>query len=403
MTLYRQGSIWYYDFTVRGRRHAGSTGETSKTKAQAVHDRLRVQFRDGANIRQVWEQTKSALLGNTSGVKVEPDELWQYFQAHSMSRATSRRMSQYRHHILQFAEWTMQTHGNLNVGDITPSIATEYITHLRNLQGSNYVKNENLLVLKMLFNSFDKNQGVFENPFSKIKPLPNRPISRCIYSPEDLQLIEKNGSGDVLDICLTALYTGLRRGDVCRLQWSAVSPDCKWIHVDQMGKTKQPVDVPVLPRLREHLLSLKRDGKYVYPHLYELINRNNGMQITQMIKKFFYKIGIIDLDQKIDGYKNKVSVKDIHSFRHTFVYLAACNNVPFPVVQSIVGHASPGMTKIYMDHASQADKERYMASMPDLFSGEAKTPARVPIQNIISMVKSDAPKAVILNALQTWA
>ena len=134
-----------------------------------------------------------------------------------------------------------------------------------------------------------------------------------------------------------------------------------------------------------------------------MINRNNGMQITQMIKKFFYKIGIIDLDQKIDGYKNKVSVKDIHSFRHTFVYLAACNNVPFPVVQSIVGHASPGMTKIYMDHASQADKERYMASMPDLFSGEAKTPARVPIQNIISMVKSDAPKAVILNALQTWA
>ena len=80
----------------------------------------------------------------------------------------------------------------------------------------------------------------------------------------------------------------------------------------------------------------------------------------------------------------------------------ACNNIPLPVVQSIVGHASPAMTKIYMDHASQADKQRFMDAMPDLLSGKQERP-KIPIADIITMIKNDAPKNAILAALKQWA
>ena len=395
MTLYRQGTIWYYDFTVRGRRYAGSTGEVTKTKAQAVHDRLRVQFREGANIRQVWEQTKNALLGRSAGIKVEPDALWRHFTAHAMSQACARRMSQYRHHITEFADWIKATHGDLTVGDITPAIATAYMTKVRNDPGAPASKNERLLALKMLFQSFDEGQGVIENPFANIKRLSAPAVSREIFSQDELQLIGEKAEGSVLDICLTALYTGLRRGDICNLRWSSVSPDFKWIHLDRMRKTGRPVDIPVMPRLQAHLAALPHTSEYVYPLLQQLYAEKPG-EISKMMKEFLREIGILGIGKNVEGYARQLSVKDIHSFRHTFVYLAACNNIPLPIVQSIVGHASPAMTKIYMDHANQADKQRFMASLPDLLSGEQ---VKSPVQDIIDMVENDAPKEEILSAL----
>lgn len=60
------------------------------------------------------------------------------------------------------------------------------------------------------------------------------------------------------------------------------------------------------------------------------------------------------------------------------------------------------MTKIYMDHASQADKQRFMDAMPDLLSGKQERP-KIPIADIITMIKNDAPKNAILAALKQWA
>lgn len=396
MTLYRQGNVWYYDFTVRGARHAGSTGETTKTKAQAVHDRLRLQFREGANIRQVWEQTKTAMVGRNTTIMIETEPLWKHFVAHAMSQACPRRKLLYKHYIEEFVEWCKKNYGSLAVGEVTPSIAIAYITEIRNRPGAPASKNERHLAVKMLFQSFDEGQGVIENPFDKIKRLPNRGVSREIFTQHELQLIGEKAEGYVLDLCLTALYTGLRRGDICHLRWSSVSPDCQWIHLT-MSKTSRPVDIPVMPRLREHLLSLPREGEYVFPTLYDLYE-NHPATLSQSVKHFLNEIGITGTRRNVEGYARQMSMKDVHSFRHTFVYLAACNNIPLPVVQSIVGHASPAMTRIYMDHANQADKQRYMAAMPDLLSG-APAQERVPVQTIIAMVESDAPKNEILNAL----
>lgn len=400
MTLYQQGSVWYYDFTVRGKRHAGSTGETSKARAQAVHDRLRLQFREGANIKQVWEQTRNAMVGRNASIPVEPEPLWKHFEAHSMCQSCSRRKLLYRHYIEEFAEWCKKNYGSISVGEVTSAMATEYITEIRRRPGAPATKNERHLAVKMLFQSFDEGQGVIENPFEKIKRLPKRGVSREIFTQQELQLIGEKAEGYVLDLCLTALYTGLRRGDICQLRWSAIDEDCQWIHLT-MSKTSRPVDIPVMPRLREHLLSLPREGEYVYPTLCDLYE-NHPATLSQSVKHFLDEIGISGTRRDVEGYARRMSSKDIHSFRHTFVYLAACNNIPLPVVQSIVGHASPAMTKIYMDHASQADKQRFMAAMPDLLSGRQERP-RIPIADIIAMVENGAPKDAVIAALEQWA
>lgn len=87
------------------------------------------------------------------------------------------------------------------------------------------------------------------------------------------------------------------------------------------------------------------------------------------------------------------------------MYIAACNNVPLPVVQAVVGHSSPTMTRLYMDHASMRDKERYLELMPSYMDGKSdkKESGNDPcpaIQEIIQMVEGDSPKDEILDALR---
>jgi len=43
-----------------------------------------------------------------------------------------------------------------------------------------------------------------------------------------------------------------------------------------------------------------------------------------------------------------------HDLRHSFITLMAENNVPLPVVQSMVGHMSPRMTRYYTHISNDA-------------------------------------------------
>ena len=61
-----------------------------------------------------------------------------------------------------------------------------------------------------------------------------------------------------------------------------------------------------------------------------------------------------------------MSVKDLHSCRHTFCYYAGLRGIPLAVVQSIVGHMTPEMMKHYTAHATMEDKRKNMLAMSNL-------------------------------------
>ena len=60
-----------------------------------------------------------------------------------------------------------------------------------------------------------------------------------------------------------------------------------------------------------------------------------------------------------------VSVKDLHSCRHTFCYYAGLYGIPLTIVQSIVGHMTPEMAKHYSAHASLSAKREQMRQLPE--------------------------------------
>ena len=95
----------------------------------------------------------------------------------------------------------------------------------------------------------------------------------------------------------------------------------------------------------------------------------NSTGVSYRIKQFLEGLGI-QTTRKPKGRTRAVSVKDLHSCRHTFCYYAGLAGIPLAVVQSIVGHMSPEMTKHYSAHASMEDKRRGMERL-SFFTQEA--------------------------------
>ncbi len=103
-------------------------------------------------------------------------------------------------------------------------------------------------------------------------------------------------------------------------------------------------------------------------------NLANSDGVSYRVKKFLEGLGI-QTTRVPEGRTRAISVKDLHSCRHTFCYYAGMAGIPLAVVQSIVGHMSPEMTKHYSAHASIEDKRRGMERLS--FFADESLPAVV--------------------------
>ena len=102
--------------------------------------------------------------------------------------------------------------------------------------------------------------------------------------------------------------------------------------------------------------------------------QKNPSGISYRFKSFLENLGI-QTTRRVEGRSHAVSIRDVHSLRHTFAYLAGCYQIPLPVVQSILGHMSPEMTRHYQAHADREAKEKYLAKLPTLIGGTSEIPA----------------------------
>lgn len=398
--MFLRGDYWHYDFIVGGERYRGSTGfkKNEKTKAAEVESKLKVQAREGHSIEMIWEQTKRKMISSRE-IDFDFDTVWDAFTKKTTSNAGMHRLKIYANHFRTFYEWMKQHYPDIKKISAVSSIhAQEWINELRSGDGANATKNDFLATLKMIFATLGKDYGIIENPFGEIKNLPKNKIPREAFTPDELRMIGEKATGWIYSLCLTAISTGLREGDICMLHKTSVNLSTGWISIPRTRKTGIDVDIPLLPGLRRHITDAMQgnDTEFVFPELAEMyMNKRNV--IGTKIKEFFEEIGISGSRKTVTGYKNTLSMKDVHSFRHTFIYLAACHGIPFPIVQGIVGHMNPEMTKHYMDHAGRDAKRQYLQQLPDYLTAghshliEAKAPKELTRERILRLLARITP------------
>ncbi|MFA6714568.1 MAG: tyrosine-type recombinase/integrase [Victivallaceae bacterium] len=235
------------------------------------------------------------------------------------------------------------------------------------------------------FLSTDLGYTIEENPFFHIKPLKIEPVAREIFSDEELSLIFKNPPPLMKALFTIGICTGLRLGDVATLCWNDIEIDQrnsddipiffgKEIH-RLTRKTKALVHIPIEYELADFLQDqwlISGNEEYVIPEAAEMY-LGKSHPLNNRILSYIKSLGI-EKCRIIPGRKRKQSVKDFHSLRHCFCYYAGIRGVPLPIVQSIVGHLTPAMTKHYQSHADRIARKQGIALMRGLISKDGISP-----------------------------
>lgn len=219
-----------------------------------------------------------------------------------------------------------------------------------------------------VFEKLYHDAGLIENPFKGIERLNNESESRDAFTEQELVLIRDNANDFIRPLFTIGIATALREGDICTLRWDEVDLKNDLIQ-RKMLKTGVTVEIPIMPPLKAFLLEQhnKPDkSEYVLPE-HASMYQNQRTGVSYRVKQFLESLGIATT-KKVPGRSRAVSIKDLHSLRHTFCYYAGVYGIPLLVVRSIVGHMSEEMTSLYQCHADSRIKREKLLQLPDFMN-----------------------------------
>jgi len=139
-----------------------------------------------------------------------------------------------------------------------------------------------------------------------------------------------------------ALFTGMRRGELFKLQWTDVDFDRGFIRI-RSPKGGQEQIIPLNPAAQGVLETLpKSDSPFVFP------GREGGQRV--------------DIHQQIASIKKKAGLprdfRPLHGLRHHYAsMLASSGKVDMYVLQKLLTHKSPIMTQRYAHLRDEALKK----------------------------------------------
>jgi len=176
----------------------------------------------------------------------------------------------------------------------------------------------------------------------KVKPLKGENKRLRYLSREEIEILLSHCDRHLYPIVLTALHTGMRKGEILSLKWSQVDLKNGIIMLDKT-KNYERREIAMTDTLRalfKQLHSQRRlDSDYVF------LNPDTGRRYTEIKRSF-------------NTACKKAGIKDFHfhDLRHTFASHLVMSGASLKTVQELLGHKSLTMTLRY-SHLSQEHKK----------------------------------------------
>jgi site-specific recombinase XerD len=394
---------WQYRDTVTGKlktktlKDSEGKNVTDKKLAESFLKEEIKKYQEllNANTR---EKTLLELAENRKFIKksrLKIDKVWElYLKNPSRPDSSDGTLGNYKRMWNKFANWlTVHYPSVSNLAEITEDIAKEYAQELWSSKLSANTYNYHIQALKLICKILKTEMGFDINPFDCItrkaeikqtrKELTEKEVINLLdsFKNKKLSLPNKEEMRIMFNI---GTWTGLRLIDCATMEWASIDFERNLINCmpeKTKRKTQKKVAIPIHPRLRDELetaLSWKSDN-FVLPKVAERYRRN-ATGIKQDVIKVFQFAGFDTTQNVKNGVqrKRKANIYGFHSFRHSFVSFCAKAGIPLPVVQSIVGHGNPAITRHYIhigeNSVKQAINALPMASYSTLgFDKEKKT------------------------------
>ena len=307
---------YWYHYTghdgVRVRRIAGETREEAENVCRELERKL-----------------------NTGNLDPELTSVAEFFEEYLATVAVSAQTrDNYQLTLNRFTD----LFGPLGLVQITPHHVREFMGSLNHLAPATQLRS--LRELAIAFNYGVKAGYLSKNPCALVKgPRLAKNPPRILTKLQVRQLLKSVRDTRYHAVLATAVYAGLRRGELVWLEWEDVDLSRGNIHVRNKTahslKDYEARTVPIPRALVDVLKKLPRETAWVFPS-------PAGMRWDA-----------VNLSHRLVPYFEKLQVKGkLHLLRHTYASHLAMAGVDLGSVQKLLGHSSITTTMIY-SHYSQ--------------------------------------------------
>lgn len=272
------------------------------------------------------------------------------YVTHKMNLGISEETADsYRYHLGTFLIY-LNDHNIETVEGITPKIIIEYAA--TTVFASQNVQHNNLCILKS-FLKYLYDTGKLKKEISHTVPKSKRvqqPKLPSTYSREEILSIEAavdrgnpKGKRDYAMLLLTARL-GMRASDVCELKFQEIDWEHNRISIIQ-GKTREPLELPLLPEVGEAIIDYIRYGRpvselpYIFLHVNSPYDRLNRSTLHSIVCQYMRQAGVTFEKKRHHG---------PHALRHSLAALLLEKKTPLPVISEVLGHRNTESTRYYL-------------------------------------------------------
>ena len=262
----------------------------------------------------------------------------EYLREYAVKRKRSWKSDQcyLRAHLIPFF-------GNMRLSEITRKNVEQYSSRRVEEGVKKSTVNRELAVLrKMMFKAIDWGR-LDKNPVQREDFFQGEEQSKeRVLTPYEQARLLQVSSVSLKPILITALNTGMRRGEILGLEWEHVDLKNRKITLACTNtKNKKRREIPINEELFSLLATLRAGANgspYVFP------NPFTGRPL-QDAKSAFYRAC------------KKAGIKGLrfHDLRHTFASRLSARGVDLNTIRELLGHGSIRMTQRYL-HSNQALK-----------------------------------------------
>lgn len=352
MGLYRKKGTrsWWMSFTAGGVQHHKSTGTPDEKLARLVLGDIQLKIFKNERL----------------GVEFEPqytfDEMMAKFMeewAPQQEKSTQRRYQQSLKHLRPFF-------GGKRLSDIDAKLIDRYMQgRLKELSCRGTltkpatVNREYSMLARAFALAVSKKWEMAKvNPCSTayngepLKLKENNERERYLVNDEEERLLEAAEGhlrGQLWEIVVVALYTGMRQGEILKLTGFHIDLENRRLTVvKENSKNHIPRTIPILSETVLEILRNRIGGKVVSISQ----PRQNYVFATGSGKR----IGARNLQRAFEKARRKAGIEDFvfHDLRHTFGTWLAQNGVDIYTIARYMGHEDLESTKRYTHHNAES-------------------------------------------------
>jgi integrase len=395
------GGVYYVRWMIDGKVFIKSTGKTDKKQAETKRREIMAPYAVGSEVDMLQN-----VAGRIAGRKmdlVRMDEkknpalkiaaAWDvYEQTANRPDSGASTLAMYEGQWQRFARWSETHHPGASLRDVDVVRARAYADDLARAKLNPVTFNKHLRLLALVFRSLSEQGRVTINPWERIQRKRAVAHSRRELTVEELRRVCMSATGEMRILFGIGLYSGLRLGDAATLLWSEVDMvrgEIRRVPNKTGRHNPKPVIVPLHPVLAAMLgeTPVKARRGPVLPEFCRMYGVRCHL-VTDRIQRHLFNNEVPchapgtgwQIERDADGQALRTAKGDVvikqtdkhaviqvgfHSFRHSFVSLCRAADVPLSVVESIVGHSSPAMTRHYT-HTGEVAARSAVNTLPDV-------------------------------------